>query len=1830
MKVSVEELIQRIKSGETLEKVVQSFIPPAQRELLKRCAVVRSFDKQLVDEVLMQVPSLIDNGVTSFEEVRDCDFVERVPRTEGLYRLRSSTKQEYLQFWWEDQESPSRPLELNEIPAPLKQLSEALVNYYQRWGEDWDLEKLYHLVAFAPKRALRVFRALYKRADKDFDLTRCAIIIATLEERLNLLSPKLMTELNSLRSYLKARNLWTYEYYLSTPYYEREKDAAQLETLLKDEQKWILHLHAPGGSGKTMFIRWLIARQCVPERIPCAHVDFDFLFPNAATLKLPHILLRISEQLNKQLHGGPFYDLIKSLQEHLSIASQNESPDAKAQPPADSSSDVEENFLYRFTSALYEARLNGPVIFIFDTLEDALLHQQGDILSLVRHISAVRKACSGVRLVLSGRYDLADRIREFADEFDGQTREQCIELFNDSEARGYLQTKRGVKDKEFVEVIVSKANGSPFMLSLYADLIRYEPEITVDQIAKHPADLIRLIKRIIERIKDPIVQWLVRYGVIPRKLTLQFVKDIMKEHLIRPLGGDLSNDDPRSDIPDDLAVKVVFPTGIIESPEAELDLDDVWIKLCDYASQNAWVTLSDDRSVLMFHRDVLNPMRQLLQDKPVFQILHRDAITHYEKMAEENSSLWDKYTREAIYHKFQLEGASAAGYWQEKISAATESGNAEWVLSIATEVTGPEYLDEDLRPRMRKDVSSKLILEETIVEAYFEAAHSYVEMARYASVNNETLWGEAQDKFRRMSELQASLKKEVVPQHRLMIVRAAILVHQKDYEQALDLAQKAQRALRGDSMEKALAEILIGDILTHLGNARNLIHYERALELANRLKASPKFIHNLIHKLAKAHQEFEDFSKAYSEYLVICRSVDPTTEPDLFGQLSNNLIDLLSGIGWITEAHEYASEFEERAAPNADSEVLRFWTKYIWARVYYISRDPINARRFCEPLLSMELPFEKRAEASFLFGKILEQLMDYHNAIEELEKARTHYRGIGAAGDALRCLLPIAKMQLRGIGDINETSMWLDKADRSDAQQDTGTYTHLHILRAELLALCYRADESKQIIDRLIAQAKSAASHSTRMLAAIAIEGLVQHPKSAEEYLKLLTSALKKIEPPSARLYLVERLSACEPLTGLSQSLLTEFERLFETPSRKRMDFPILTLNLVEVYRIIGDDAKARALLRGIEAEFEREKNFFGYRECLLAGDRLGRKKAPDSSHILALLSDKELSPYRNFVAAVAIEQAERELENAKSISPELIKSIEEGLKTETRPSQWHVRSTELQIFEARGREDDLAAKVFMLKMGELCESLGNPRLRERWSRHAAELLSSSAGVLPPEPPPAETVRPVRVSRLNAKGESEDNESRGVSSADSPPQPIEQTAERLPQTDKNEIYTITVKGEPGNLAVVYALGDRQGTVPQIPDADVNALFKMSAHESFSYNFMKEFHSRWVEVSQLVARSLFKDQSLYDALRGIIKKNEQVELRLEIESSRMHFAPWEFLNLPINNGDANQGEPYFLFDLFDQFYRAGSKMMPSMDEERWVQSSLKRMGHKVTVDGFAGKQTEAALKEFQRDNQLEPSGVADKATKKRIRQRLGELKRGGPQVLILQPSAEQESVVSRGLSMHGVDLRETYERHGIAAHLLRDPDYQEVMAAVMEHDSINLIHACMTLNESPSLGGIYMDFAEGNKQPWRGENIFSTSAVSNLINAVGFDRPRPMLVLDVPRPPGLTEILRQLFLRNAFAGELFRLGKAPHILATGLGDHVSQRELCRTMVSLMASGESIGDIAKGIKMEGQIRYPYIADDPLCHSPNFLQEIIPFYGTALFTQDPTSQYIEAVSQ
>lgn len=478
---------------------------------------------------------------------------------------------------------------------------------------------------------------------------------------------------------------------------------------------WLLHIFAGGGLGKTMFIRATIARNCVPAGIPCARIDFDFVPHLAVVAREPwRLLLSIAEQLNPQWPARPFDELLAEHRDFVAQAGGRPIPlprDVRAVDAEVDRRSLAGRVLDRFGRIVAESGASGgggetvgPVLLIFDTLEN-LRSRNIDPEPLFQLMRELHDRVPRVRCILAGRYDLIDGVpvpgvpghggddsppaTPFARLFAGSYRKVQLLGFTAQEAREYLEQKRHLAGDPRMDAIVAKACGTaadaadrhanPFTLALLADIVRADPLLSADQIAAYPtANLIYLIERVIERVDNRLLRWLLRYGVVPRQLTLDYVRRVMLPYLqaVRATGR-VDEDDVASDaLPP--AVLARQPWSVVASAPP-VDVDALWRELYAYTSDYAWVSAVGGASdTVAFHADVVEPMRQLIEPKAIHKRLVADTIAYYTALGDaagpEERARW---IQEVVYHRYRLDPAAAdAAHLADLDAAGDESREA--------------------------------------------------------------------------------------------------------------------------------------------------------------------------------------------------------------------------------------------------------------------------------------------------------------------------------------------------------------------------------------------------------------------------------------------------------------------------------------------------------------------------------------------------------------------------------------------------------------------------------------------------------------------------------------------------------------------------------------------------------------------------------------------------------------------------------------------------------------------------------------------------------------------------------------------------------------------------------------------------------------------------------------------------------------------------------------------------------------------------------------------------------------------------------------------------
>lgn len=1240
---------------------------PEETAVLQRCAAVRSFDQRLYDEILRT------DGAPSFEQWRERPETEPSPGQPGFIELRAPVRREFWDCWWEPDATHPSP-DPTAVPDALRELARRLAAYYQALGPGARLERLRQLALCDPPAADELFVTLYADADRRFDLAACHNLVSLLDERNSLLGLSLRQRLNDRRLYLQARSRWVNEFYRSAPYYERRVLTDRIARWFGSPQRWVLHLFARGGLGKTAFIRWFIARYCVPDprRIPCAHIDFDFFGP-ALLAQYPWLpFLKIAEQLNQQIPGAPFAELLNEhrqslhiLEHHELLHTRNVAQELSGAVPA--AAGMEERILAVFTQVLTDAGQKLPVIIILDTLEEVVLDQDHDLMTLLRTLAKIRRDCPQLRLVLSGRYNLAERLDGFQAEFQAHCTTLRLEPFSAPEARRYLTHKRLIENQDIVDAAVRRAGGNPFKLSLFADILRARPGITAREVNEYPDDveLLYLIERVVERIPDNFVQWVLRYGALARRLTFRFFKDVMWEPMIEALRGNLALDDAQAGLGETLRGR-----GSLWrlDPDASRDDDErfveAWKQLGNYASGYSWVTLGEDKESLDFHPEVTEPLRRAMEDQPVFARLHRHAVDYFERKSRDEPARWDRWMTQAVYHRFQLDGAAAGGYWREVIERPEARGNLHWRRELAREVVGTVLLDEDHHPRRRRN-GQPSVDAATLVHAYYELARCNVDLVPEVKPEQQKrCWREAAQSLARAREQEAHLDGPVFPPVEVSRLQAAVLTSQGKYAEARELLHGVFAAHEEEGKPIPLAlRLQHADLVIRLDRKEAHALFERILPLARQAERHEEELH-VLQRLCSLDWDAANYVQAQrmgdAALVVALRGVAPAARAreailqniGLALALGQPARALATGVG-VRLSSTVAFDGPDRYALctwEAEAAFMLYQPDValkLCARLFEKSDEIVLTNTGPLPTFRRDVPPPQRAALLEIYARTASGLHAHEHAALAIETARQLWTKLGLTDKANHCALRHARFLMDDVGDYRRATTHL-RGYHDTAEKGVARAARARASRDLLLAECLvRRGMTREALWTLKPWQDTTISGSAFLQARVAQLGAMATAREgASTHARRLLTLLKPLEPASMRVVFTGPLQHSEPWE-LPDDLRRDLRALFPEVRADNPEFCWQALRMVEVRRVLGDPDGAWALLDAAEADFREKGQAYALRAALLARDRLTRDQggapvSPDDENRWVEQCQQAFAGYPALARAALIEQAAR------------------------------------------------------------------------------------------------------------------------------------------------------------------------------------------------------------------------------------------------------------------------------------------------------------------------------------------------------------------------------------------------------------------------------------------------------------------------------------------------------------------------------------------------------------------------------------------------------------
>jgi cellulose synthase operon protein C len=332
-------------------------------------------------------------------------------------------------------------------------------------------------------------------------------------------------------------------------------------------------------------------------------------------------------------------------------------------------------------------------------------------------------------------------------------------------------------------------------------------------------------------------------------------------------------------------------------------------------------------------------------------------------------------------------------------------------------------------------------------------------------------------------------------------------------------------------------------------------------------------------------------------------------------------------------------------------------------------------------------------------------------------------------------------------------------------------------------------------------------------------------------------------------------------------------------------------------------------------------------------------------------------------------------------------------------------------------------------------------------------------------------------------------------------------------------------------------------------------------------------SNWTMVGDELTRLLLGE---VEQAFGGDTHGQDLDLRLRIRDPALHLIPWELAGWPMEDGHR---ELLSLDPRVACLYRTGSSERPDPEDVRTLQMGLGRaLRRDLAADGLLGPATRSALAAFQQQQGVRSTGDPDPVTEQQIH---ADLMGRKPAVTVVRTSVEVEERALRGSSSSGMPVDWLYSRHGFNVVLVEGTNLDELPRSLRKHPTA-VVHITAGLVESG--GAVVLDLARESAPagaaidpitPYR----LTPTALDLLLRGSVV---KPVIVLDAPAPRSLREVVTQLLLRNAFAGELFALGGTRAVVATGLARYTAQQRLYEVIIDALARGAELGLLVNAVR------------------------------------------------
>ncbi len=1723
-----------------------SLLPAPERDLLRRLSPLTSFDDEIVSEV---AAGHRPGEVATLASLVRYPFVLKVRGRPGRHRIRDDMRRVLLDSWWDGQPSSA-------VPADLAALCDRLAGRLEQKPGTDEAELVGLRLFAAPQEALEEWKQLYATADKCFDLVRCRFLIGMLGW-MAAVDPEVDAVREDYQAYVDGRSLWTDDWYRSGPFLLPAASGEAFEALLGGDQGRVLELQGSAGYGKTMHVRWLIARRCVPAnaRIPCARIDFDAVDPIAATREPYLVLLAMADQLDRQLPGDAFGKLVRTYAADLvrlyrrvpatTIPTREIRDSPEAQARATAADKVQRSFAGR----LAEIPADKPVVLILDTLEVPLhlpaTPQGPAVKPLMAALAEALKAPS-VRLVLSGRYEIPEEITNL---FAKPGPPFVLPKFSADEARRYLVDKRHIERGDLVESAIQAADGTPFSLALLADLIEEHPAINPGTIAEYRgADYAYLIEKVVKRIEEQPVRWVLRYACVPRRFDYDFVRNVLWPRVREEMSGTGGHDHPAGDdIPREGDGKQVWAVGELP-PDDEEAVRQVWDQVRRYASGSSWISPDGaDPDALRLQAEVVRPLRELLQENEIFSVLHADASAYFLRRAaaetaasgglpgESSPRRLTEYLREAVFHRFQFEGDAASRWWEEQVRTA--DGPVARRALTGELVRGLEYTDRQGRP-VSWGRDGILVSEQTLQQARLEFCIASAELATVQAPlrPEDPLWLDASDALERLRSGPA----DTLPAGRVALARAAVTLGARqlvanvgDLRTALDSPDLSPRERLWLTVLAACRSFAAGS-----PGIDDSLHLARRLEQEALDERDVRAVLALF--VAQRLRQLGQFDEAIKACEAAVR--DELGSVDDFRLLE---AATRSSVGDTEIARSVAAKITKSG--SALSPLGQVYEARCWRRQQHFT----VALGVAEDALASLETRAATSPATLVRGAALLEIGRVQAALLRIVNARTAFadavRAFGEAGDAestAGCYLQETQMLLDGLRNLKAAGVTLDSAERTaPAGGDVALMAQL--TRAELAHRLGDETTAAAIID----QAESADRRiglPTRV-AVIALAGIAfGRPRDRDHFVQLFADSLGQITPPPARLPFLARAARCRPLKPQSKGAKLLQEKVIpargwdaELAVLTPEDRPILRLRAAALARLAGDpDAAGQLLTVAWQETRDKPEPLVALVEILRLARQLGLADLIREVGPAILASARSQADQCPLLAAVAVVEY---LEGAQETRLKL-------------PDDLAAACAQAEQWLDRG---GLSAEAWRARLAKLNADAGPYEAIVSYLQTAAQLYTAAGDVQA-----AEEVR---------------------SRATGPDLGTYGLAAELTFAQG----TIKSKIMGGRLRLLPRLrGAYSGSLP----ADIGRWIQPTGAQPYPPQLPDAIVDQWPAFTMAMAELL----DVTELTRRMPRSAERPDLAVRVKDGVLQPLPWE-----LAASDKDRGVP--LFTEFRRAYRQSADVASDTRLVRMVQAGLKMLGSSLQVDGVSGPDTAKALRAFEPDQDPGAVRAEDPVTVQRLHQAL--LQGARPGVVIVQPTA------SDGPRL-GFAVERRYDQAGFDACTVDQMHIPVLISLLRAEPPPVIVHVVGGLVATAGLTAVDLQTGTPAWGSPEETGLLTSADLDRALRAVSRDWPAPVVVLDVPAPTGHREIADQLLLRNCFAGDLFALGASRAVVTTGLAKRKAGDLVQDELVAGLVRGDAIGDVVQRVRRQA----PDAGFDRFHWSA-------PFAATGLWTNDPS---------